>query len=199
VLADNQPAVQPSVTYYVGMTGLFLNVWCSFAMAKHKEYQDLDEIDLTVNYDLATSEYFSLSTGFTNYGFYLAENFNAEDHTSKEMYISVGLPNETFSPNLTAYYDFDLGDGLYLLLGGDYSLNVTKKLNLDLSASLGYNAGQYLADDVEGGISDLNLSVGFPMKNNNVSFYPFVSYTAPRIKELNNDTSEFWFGLSVGL
>ena len=185
--------LQPSVDYVFGKSGLALNIWGSFSFVNREAH----EIDLTLSYTFKTSENLRLRAGFTHYGWYVAEDFSLENDTSQEIFVSAGLPNLVTHPLLTVFYDFTYGDGFYLLLETAHSIHVTQSIHADLSASLGYNGGQWLAEGVDPGFSDLNigLAVSFELKDWNIT--PFANYTFVLLDALGNE-NYFWFGIGVG-
>lgn len=187
----HKPVVQPSVTYAFGDSGLAFNVWFNFSF----EDKDLNEIDFTASYDFKTSENFSLSAGFINYGWWFVDDFKFKDHTSQEIYVTAGLPNVFFAPHVSVYYDFTLGDGLYADVAVSHSVKLGEKISADLSASLGYNAGQWLPEGVNG-FSDLNFGIAVPFKAGKFTITPSAAYTIVLLDEIDGD-NHLWFGISV--
>ena len=98
-----------------------------------------------------------------------------------------------FSPTLTAYYDVNLGSGLYVLLEGSHSIPLSESLGLDLHAGLGYNSKQYID---ESGLSDLTIGASLPFKLGSWTIAPLVNYTFVFLDSVN-DENEFWFGISI--
>lgn len=188
---DNKPVLQPSVTFSCGDSGFAVNLWSSFSF----EAKELNEIDVTLSYDFKMPEDFSLSVGFTHYGWYFNEGFKFKNHTTQEFYVAFGLPKVPLAPNLTVYYDFGNGDGFYLLLGVGHSLPLSETINLDLSASLGYNGKQWIG---ESGLSDLNFNVTIPFKVGKVTISPFFNVTLILLDAVNPDVdNEIWGGVSL--
>ncbi|UCB53247.1 MAG: hypothetical protein JSV10_03980, partial [Candidatus Zixiibacteriota bacterium] len=58
-IADDCPAVEPSITFDFGKSGVWFNAWSAFALAD----TDFVELDLVVGYDRAFSEALSFSAG----------------------------------------------------------------------------------------------------------------------------------------
>ena len=196
LLPDNNSALQPSLTYDFGDSGFSLNVFTSFALTDRDIYKYADEIDLTLTYALKTQESLSLVLGFTNYGWWFAHDFTFEDNTTQEFFVELGFPKVPFSPKLTAFYDINLGDGLYVQLEGGHSLPLRGELNLDLAATLGYNAGLYLPEGQDTGFSDLTIGASLPIKLGSLTLSPFVNYTFVFLDAVNED-NELWFGASL--
>lgn len=193
LLWNNKPALQPSVTYTFGESGFSANLWGSFALADRSEFKDLDELDLTLDYAFSLSEQVEMSVGFIAYSYPFYKGFTFKEGVSEEVYASIGLPNAPFSPWLTAYYDFNLGSGLYLALEGSHSIPLGESLGLDLRAALGYNSRQYID---ESGFSDLTIGASLPISLGNWTIAPQVNYTFVFLDSINEE-NELWFGISI--
>jgi hypothetical protein len=196
LLPDNNSALQPSLAYDFGDSGFSLNVFTSFALTDREIYKYSDEIDLTLTYALKTQESLSLVLGFTNYGWWFDDDFTFENNTTQEFFVELGFPKVPFSPTLTAFYDINLGDGLYVKLAGGHSLPLSGELNLDLAATLGYNAGMFLPEGADTGFSDLTIGASLPLKLGGLTLSPFVNYTFVFLDAVNED-NELWFGASL--
>ncbi|MBN1939695.1 MAG: hypothetical protein JW843_08915 [Candidatus Aminicenantes bacterium] len=190
---NNHPAFQPSLTYSAGESGFSFNFWASFALAERSIYQEFDEIDITLDYAFSPAEGIDMSVGFIQYGYYFMKDFDFKDSTTQEIYISAGLPDVFLAPALTAYYDFNLGSGLYLLLEGSHSIALSESVGLDISAGLGYNSRQFIE---ESGFSDLTIGASLPVKLGGWTIAPRVCYTFVFLEAVN-DENEFWFGISL--
>jgi hypothetical protein len=198
LLPDNNSALQPSLTYDFGDSGFSLNVFASFALTNPDDiYEDFKrEIDLTLTYALKTSENFSLVLGFTNYGWWFAKDFEFEDNTTQEFFIEIGFPKVLFGPKLTAFYDINVYDGLYVRLSGGHPLPIGRGLTLDLAAALGYNGGFNPIEGADTGFSDLTIGASLPLKLGSLTLSPFVNYTFVFLDAVNED-NELWFGASL--
>ena len=196
LLPDNNSALQPSLTYDFGDSGFSLNLWASFALTDRDDYKYADEIDVTLTYALKTRESLSLVLGFTNYGWWFAEDFEFEDHTTQEFFVELGFPKVPLSPTFTAFYDINLGDGLYVQVAGGHTLPLGEGLNMDISAALGYNAGMFLPEGADTGFSDLTIGASVPFKIGGLTLSPFVNYTFVFLDAVNDD-NELWFGASL--
>lgn len=196
ILGNNNPALQPSITYTFGESGLSLNVWGSFALSERERCKYLDEIDLTLTYAFKTPEKYLLEVGFINYGYWFSKAHKFKDMTTQEFFVKAGLPTLLFSPALTAYYDINQGDGLYLQLSGMHTLVLNKGINLDLSAKLGYNAGWCIPEGAKTGFSDLTIGAAVPFNVGKITLSPFINYTFVFLDAINQD-DEFWFGVSL--
>jgi len=149
---------------------------------------------VTLSYDFKLPEDYSLSIGFTHYGWYFNDNFKFKDHTTQEFYISAGLPKLPLAPNLTVYYDVANGDGVYVSLGVGHSIALSEKLTLDLGAALGYNGKQWIE---KSGFSDLNFNMTIPFKVGKVTISPFFKVTFILLDAINPEVdNEIWAGVS---
>ena len=196
LISDNNPAIQPSLTFDFGESRFSLDIWGSFALNERGIYKYADEIQLTMIYTFKIHENFSLVLGFINYGYFFAKSFTFEDNTTQEFFVELGFPKVPFSPTLTAFYDINLGDGLYVKLTGGHSLPLKGELNLDLAATLGYNAGMFLPEGADTGFSDLTIGASLPIKIGGLTLSPFVNYTFVFLDAVNED-NELWFGASL--
>jgi uncharacterized protein (TIGR02001 family) len=187
-----KPAFQPAIEYEFGNSGLSLDVWMSFSFAN----KELNETNLTFAYSRQLSEQFSLKAGLIHYGWYFAPNFRFEDDTSHEVFASVGMPEIVFQPAITIFYDFTNGDGFYFLLETRYSYEPVRYVITSLSASLGYNGGQWLAEGTDPGFSDLNLGISLAYAWNDFQVIPFANYTFVLLEAIGKE-NHFWFGISL--
>ncbi|MGE5344069.1 MAG: hypothetical protein ACM3SY_21570 [Candidatus Omnitrophota bacterium] len=174
----NKPVIQPSVTFNLGKSGIAFDIWSSFSF----QSRSLNEIDFTLSYAFKTPENYSLSIGFNHYGWYFVKPFRFKNNTTQEVYVSAGLPNVFLKPEVTVYYDFNNGDGTYVLLELARSLPLSAELGLDLSAALGYNGKQWIN---RSGLSDLSLGATVPVKIGSVTLSPFVNVVFIFMDEVN--------------
>lgn len=189
-----KPALQPSLDYRFGNSGFATRIWASFSF-ENKTYT---EFDLFLTYDFKIKDQVSLTAGFIHYGWYFVDNFRFEDDTSHEIFLKAGLPEFFLNPSLTIYYDFTNGDGFYFLLDSSYSQKITNFVGAKLSASLGYNAGQWLAEETDPGFSDLNLGAALPFKFGRFSISGFANYTFVLLDAIGKE-NHFWYGISLDI
>jgi uncharacterized protein (TIGR02001 family) len=189
---NKQPALQPSIEYSCEGCGFSLNLWANISFNN----KDFHEIDLNFTYDFNVSKHFSLNAGIIFYGWYFVDNFSFQDNTTQEIFISAGFPRFFLHPRLTVYYDFGNGDGIYVLLEGYYIHEFTRRIKTVFQASLGYNGGQWLADGVDPGFSDLNLGFNLLFKTGRLKISPFIRYTFVLLDAIGTD-NHFWFGISL--
>ncbi|MCK4763540.1 MAG: hypothetical protein KAW12_15175 [Candidatus Aminicenantes bacterium] len=191
----HKPALQPQLTYAVGDSGFAVNLWCNFSF----EDKNTDEVDFAFTYDFKTGENFALTVGLTSYNWVFIDGFKFKDDTTREFFVSAGLPKALLSPTFTFYYDINLGDGLYAELALGHSLPVNEKVAIELSGKLGYNAGQWLPDGADTGLSDLNFGAAVPFKIGKVTVTPYVNYTLVLLDFIKTlgENNHFWFGISI--
>lgn len=195
----NKPAIQPSITYTFGKSGFSVNVWASLNLTDRAELKNLDEIDLTLNYDFAVSENINFSVGFINYGFLWTYDYTFKDACTQEFYAVVGFPKMFLGPTLTVYYDINLGDGMYVELAGAHRFKMSENAALELGAALGYNGGQWTD---ETGISDLTLSAALPFTIGKVGVTPGFNYTRVFIEDYyrpGDKKDKIWFSINFAL
>lgn len=190
---DDKPALQPSISF--DLFGLYLNVWGSFALKERDWLRPLDEIDVTLSYNFQLSDEFSIEAGVIHYGWYWEDNFSFKDSTTWELFVSAKLTKLLFAPSITVFHDFKLGKGTYVLLQGEYSLEMRNFITLNFSASLGYNAKMWINTS---GFSDLNFGVSSPIKLGSTTISPFINYTIVFLESVN-ENNEVWFGISLAL
>jgi hypothetical protein len=188
----HHPVVQPSVSYGFGDSGFAIDLWSNFSF----ESKELHEADLILSYQVPTPASYSLSFGYCLYGWYFADQLSGFDQrTTHEVSVTLGLPEIPLAPELTVFYDLDDGDGLYAALAIAHAVPV-HHTTLELSASLGYNGGQWLPDDADTGLSDLNLGVAVPFEWRGTTITPFATYTVVFLDEISED-NHLWYGLSL--
>ena len=112
IIQNDKPAVQPSLTLIFGESGLWFNAWSAIALID----TDFVELDLIVGYDKVVPRDITLSTGIGLFTFPSYADYPDKNSTSPEVYLGTTFSSVPLSPRLTAYYDFNLGDGFYLTL-----------------------------------------------------------------------------------
>ena len=113
-----------------------------------------------------------------------------------EMFARLGMSKILLQPAITIFYDFTNGDGLYVLLEAGYSWKPVKFLETSFSASLGYNGGQWLAEETDPGFSDLNLGLSLTYAVRDFQIIPFVNCTIVLLDGIGKE-NHFWFGISL--
>lgn len=195
LLPNNHAAIQPAVTIDLGESGFSLNVWSSFALAQRAMFKSSDEIDLTLEYAFKMPEGWELSAGVIHYGYWFAADFKFKDHTSQEVYATLANTDLPLSPQLSVYYDFNLGSGLYVTLSGSQELKVNEKVSMEVGGLIGFNSRQYIDKT---GFSDIGLYARLPLTLGGLTLTPSLNVMIPLLDEVNEDM-EIWFGFSASL
>jgi uncharacterized protein (TIGR02001 family) len=189
---SKKPVLQLSVDLDLGQSGFAVNLWSSFSFVSSK----LNEFDLTLSYSTDLTKDISIEAGLIHYAWYFTDNFKFKDDTSHEVFFSFGIPNLFFEPALSIYYDFTVGDGLYIQFDIGHSFPILKSLELALSSSLGYNGGQWLANESDSGFSDLNFGLALPFTTGRFQALAFANYTIVLLETIGQE-NHFWLGFSV--
>jgi hypothetical protein len=195
LLPNNHAAVQPSVTFELGKSGFALGIWSSFALAQRGVFKYSDEIDVTLSYNFKVPESWELAAGFTNYGYWFADDFKFKKNTSQEVYAIVTKTDLPLSPTLSVYYDFNLGSGLYVTLSGSHKLKINEKGSLQVGGLIGFNNRQYIEKT---GFSDIDLYAKMPLTIGKLTLTPSLNVMIPLLDEVNEET-EIWFGFSAAI
>jgi hypothetical protein len=183
------------ITIDLGESGFSLNLWGSFALTQRQVLRHSDEIDVTLSYAFRVPEGWELAAGFTNYGYWFADDFKLKDHASQEVYATVARTDLPLSPTLSVYYDFNLGSGLYVTLGGSHELKVNEKVVVEMGGLIGFNSRQYIDTT---GFSDIDLYAKVPLAVGKLTLTPSLNVMIPLLDQVNEDT-EIWFGFSAAL
>jgi hypothetical protein len=195
LLPDNHAAIQPALNVNLGESGFALNVWSSFALAHRAVFKYTDEIDVAFSYTFKMPEVWELTVGFTNYGYWFAEHFKFKDNTSQEVYATLARTDLPSAPTLSVYYDFNLGSGLYVTIGGNHELKLNEKVSLEVGGLIGFNSRQYIDKT---GFSDIGLYAKLPLKVGKLTLAPSLNMMIPLLDDVNEDT-EIWFGFSAAI
>jgi hypothetical protein len=190
IIRDNGPAAQPSVTMNLGESGLWFNVWSAIALVD----TGFVELDLIAGYDRGLSDYLTVSTGIGLFTFPSYSHYPDKNSTSPEIYSGATFSSVPLSPRLTAYYDFNLGDGFYLTLDLQKSFYLGGQA-LHPTFLLGYT-NQNKKFGVDPGLSDIcfGLSTDFLLKR--LILTPVINYVIVP-NETVNEEHEIWAGLSI--
>lgn len=132
---SNTWVAQPSVG--ISYMGFGLNLWSNYdsdraevTSGEETGHGEVTETDLTLSYSYAFNK-LGLGAGYI---YYALEGAN----DTQEVYLSASY--DTFlSPALTLYYDYDEGNGAFVVGSLGRSFDVTKSLVLNLGASVSYN------------------------------------------------------------
>lgn len=194
---SNSYVVQPSVGVTYG--GFGVNLWSNWD-SDWDDQGELTETDLTLNYTFSIDKV-GLDVGYIYYGLEAAAD-------TQEIYVSAAY-DALLSPTLTLYYDFDEGDGAFIVASVGHDIELTKDVALSIGASASYNAkskysiGDY--SDFHNG--ELSASVSIPVCKH-ITIGPMIAYSLPlsddaedSIEALNDDedSSIFYGGVSLSL
>jgi len=189
---ENELMIIPYANLTLGDSGLSLEARGNYAM----DEKELRELDFTVTYAFKPTRRLLVKLGYTEYRFFKSPvPYIRSD--SREGFISLGLPWTPLSPELTAYYDFGAGDGLYLKFQLKQIIPLLKFVRLELYSHIGYNAGQWLPQGAKTGFSDFNFTTMLPIKLGKVYIIPFTSYTSVLLDSISN-SKYFWYGITFG-
>ena len=186
VLADTM-VMQPNADLGFGDFGL--NIWGSYAIADRDKYEGADELDFTLSYSPTLQVGgmdMGVSVGFIEYTF-----MNGGDGAkhSEEAFLGVSLDSLPLAPSITAYYDFNLGDGAYISLGVGHSIEIMNGLAASIAASVG--VGNQSGLDM--GYNDAGFSLALDYSLAGLTVSPAVGYSMAR-EEANADGGALWFG-----
>ena len=99
-----------------------------------------------------------------------------KDNTSQEVYATVARTDLPLSPTLSVYYDFNLGSGLYVTLGGSHELKMSEKVSMEVGGLIGFNSRQYIDKT---GFSDIDLYVKVPLAVGKLTLTPSLNVMIP--------------------
>lgn len=187
---DNRPALQPSLTLNLGESGLWFNLWSAIALVD----TNYVELDFIVGYDKVLSKDITLSTGVGCFTFPSYPNYPDKDSISPEIYLGTTFGFIPLSPCLTAYYDFNLGDGLYLSLDLQKSFILGGRI-LCPTFLLGYTT-QYGNIGVDSGFSDICFGLSADFLLQGLTLTPSINYVIVPNETINQE-DEIWAGLSI--
>jgi uncharacterized protein (TIGR02001 family) len=190
-IVDDRPAIQPSVTFDFGKSGVWFNLWSAVALAD----TDFVELDLVLGYDRDLSKDLSFFAGIGYFTFPSMSGYPDENSTTPEVYAGITANSFPFSPCLTLYYDFNLGDGIYATLSLSRDFRIGTKI-LNTSFLVGY-IDQYKDIGVDPGFSDICLGVSTDFGYKSFTLTPSINYVIVP-NDTVNDEDEFWVGVMVG-
>jgi len=181
----NSWVIQPSVGITYGVFGA--NIWANYdSDSKIDEgdgHGEFTETDLTLSYARSVDKW----TFGAGYIYYALNNAN----DTQELYMSAGY-NMILKPSLTIYYDFDEGNGAFVLASVGHSFEVAKGINGNLGASASYNINNKVMGFDENGDDfsnfyngELSTSVNIPVWKA-IAITPKIAYSFP----LSNDAED---------
>ena len=137
---------------------------------------NLTETDLTLSYTRSLDKW----TFGAGYIYYALNNAN----DTQELYLSAAY-DTLLKPSLAVYYDFDEGNGAFLVASIGHSFDVGKGLNLNLGASASYNINNKVMGFDEDGDdfsnfynAELSSSLNIPVWKA-ITVTPKIAYSFP--------------------
>ena len=180
---NDEAVFEPALNLTKG--GLGLNVWGNYNLTDNATGEaDFSEIDLTLSY--------GGKAGAVGYGVGLIEYLfpNSTLTTdeggvgypgTRELYVTLSLPDLPVVPSLSVYRDIDEADGTYASLAAGYSRSLVDKLTLGVSASIGaadadYNLFYFGVDDAALNDANVGATLAYTLRDN-LTVIPGVQYT----------------------
>lgn len=137
--------IQPSVGITYG--GFGANIWANWDDTTSSATDSgITETDYTLNYTFSKDK-FGFDAGYIYYA------FPAPGVDTQEIYLAVSY-DTILSPSATLYYDFDEGEGAFLVVAVGHSLELAEKIALNLGASASYNFGNAVMGPAADGSED---------------------------------------------
>jgi hypothetical protein len=187
----NSWVIQPSVGILYDSFGA--NIWANYDSDSEIDESDghgeLSETDLTLSYCFSVEKW-NFSAGYIYYAFTGAND-------TQEVYLSTSY-STLLNPSLAIYYDYDEGNGAFVIAAISHSFEVFKGTNLKLGASASYNINNKIMGFDEDGNDFSNfyngeLSAGLSIPiTKAISITPKVAYSFP----LSDDAEEAIKGVS---
>jgi hypothetical protein len=188
---SNSWVVQPSVAITYGVFGA--NLWANYDSDSKVDEGDghgeVSETDLTLSYTRSLDKW-TFGAGYIYYA------FNGIPDT-QEFYLCAGY-DTLLKPSLAVYYDFDEGNGAFVVASIGHSLEVAKGVNLNLGAYASYNMNNKVmgldkdGDDFSNFYNaELSASLNIPVWKA-ITVTPKVAYSFP----LSNDAEDAIRGIS---
>jgi len=204
---SNSWVIQPSVGITYGVFGA--NIWANYdSDSKIDEgdgHGEFNETDVTLSYTRSLDKW-TFGAGYI----YYALN-NASD--TQELYLSAAY-DVLLKPSLAVYYDFDEGNGAFLVASIGHSFDVGSGLNLNLGASASYNINNKVMGFDEDGDdfsnfynAELSSSLNIPVWKA-ITVTPKIAYSFPisndaedAIRNISDDGDKdiFYGGVNIAL
>ncbi|OVE80472.1 hypothetical protein BVY01_00275 [bacterium I07] len=195
LLPDDQPVLQSTIGYKLGLSGLNAKLKVSSALKDRSRLKnrdmvkDLDELLLTIDYS-RPGEVLGWRIGINNY--YYPRSDRTWDRYSPEIFLGLSLESIILFPKLTFYYDANLGDNFYALLSLGQFIPIGERL-FTFRMQLGYNNGQF---GVQRGISNIDFQLSTDVYLSSFILRPMVGYVIIPEGTVNSE-NEIWFGLQL--
>jgi hypothetical protein len=188
---SNSWVIQPSVgiTYESFCANIWANYDSDSKIDEGDGHGEISETDLTLNYSFSVEKW-SFSAGYIYYAFTGAND-------TQEVYLSASY-STLLNPTLTIYYDYDEGNGAFVLAAISHSFDVLKGSSLKLGASASYNINNKVMGFDENGDDFSNfyngeISAGLSIPvTKAISIAPKMAFSFP----LSDDAEEAIRGIS---
>ena len=174
----NSWVIQPSVGITYGSFGA--NLWANYdsdsQIDEGDEHGEFSETDLTLNYNFSVDKW-NFGLGYIYYALTGAND-------TQEIYLSTSY-STLLNPTLTIYYDYDEGNGAFIIASIGHSFRVFKDSSLKLGASASYNINNKVMGFDENGDefsnfynAELSAGLSIPLTKS-ISITPKVAYSFP--------------------
>jgi uncharacterized protein (TIGR02001 family) len=178
-------AIQPSVGIAYG--GFSTNLWGNYDV----QNSNATETDLTLDYGVSFDK-LGVNVGYIYYA------FDGPPDT-QEVYLGASY-DMLLQPKLAVYWDYDQGDGAFVIASIGHSFDLAKDLPLNLGASASYNINNKIMGPGEDGgafsnfyNAELSASVGIPVTSH-VSLTPKIAYSFALSDDAKNAIKSVNFG-----
>jgi len=211
VAINDEPVMQPRAR--VCWQGVELSVWgnVDFTDANGRKNQ-FQEVDYTVSYSHAFKNLGALKT-LTLTGGVIFYEFPGSAPATQELFLSASLDELFLKPTLTAYYDFNKADALYLNPTIEHSFATPwERAELTLKGGIGWGDANFNSFNMgmaqpHAGFMEVTLSATLGIKiTDNISCGPFVAWsgvpdsrirTAAKAADRDGHASHLWYGFGL--
>lgn len=188
---SNALVIQPAVNITYGVFGA--GIWGNYdsdrveaTSGSDSGHGEFNEFDLTLTYARTVGD-FTVGGGYIYYAFDGAND-------TQEVYLS-GAYNGMLSPAVTVYYDYDEGDGAFIIASVGHVLDLPHGISLKVGASASYNIrNKIMGFDDDGDRfsnfynGELSSSLGIPVTDH-ISVAPKIAYSFPLSNEAEDAIS----------
>lgn len=194
IKVSNSWVVQPSVG--IGYGDFAANIWANYdsdvaeaTSNGETSHGEITETDITLSYTKSIDK-LTLGGGYIYYAF---DGFN----DTQEVYVTAAY-DTLLSPALTVYYDFDEGNGAFIIASIGHTFSLPKDMSLKLGALASYNIENGIMGlDRDGSKfsnfynAELNAALSIPITKA-LSITPKVAYSFA----LSNDAKDAMRGVA---
>ncbi|NWF75520.1 MAG: hypothetical protein HXY53_02930 [Nitrospirae bacterium] len=175
---SNSWVVQPSVGITYGVFGV--NIWTNYdsdsKIDEGDEHGEFSETDFTLSYTRSIDKWI-FGTGYIYYAL-------SGTNDTQELYLSASY-DTLLKPSVILYYDFDEGQGAFIIASIGHSVEVLKGVSLNFGASASYNINNKVMGYDENGDdfnnfynAELSSSMNIPVWKA-IMITPKIAYTFP--------------------